>query len=335
MPTIVLSFWHPKGLTNSVIFSYPERNLGATISERRRVKADIAKTMMLSRGRGYYVQVINGLMTYNYIFQISSNWENFKRFIRPNLFDLPPGAGDEIERNSLSAIQDIEVVMVTIVCDQSKDALWIPDPGAEGNTSNLPVIQRKILKNFRQFSKKFRSAREIYKGFYLKDEATLPETERPKIREMHNQLKLWVQDLFEATLQLEETEKPELLRLIAFHTERGIPLFTHDWEAKNEFADQDLFSSLLSGINTILQKSLHRGQMEEIHLSQATLLVAKTEKFPVAFVLVTTKVIPTLRDALRAFAQQFNADFSQYYAAPEDTAAFLPAISLVDQCFPT
>ncbi len=70
-----------------------------------------------------------------------------------------------------------------------------------------------------------------------------------------------------------------------------------------------------------------------IHLSQAILLVAESDTSPIAFVLVMSKVTGKLRGALRIFAQKFEAAFCQFYGAPEDTASFNAAKSLVDECF--
>lgn len=123
-------------------------------------------------------------------------------------------------------------------------------------------------------------------------------------------------------------------RLTVIENSGGIPLFTHSWNPAKELIDPALFSGMLQGISGILQESLQKGNVREIHLDEAVLLLQRNEKMPVTFVLVATKSTPSLREALKAFADQFYTRFSKDLGEIHKTDHFTPAEELVAACFP-
>ncbi len=123
-------------------------------------------------------------------------------------------------------------------------------------------------------------------------------------------------------------------RLTVIENEGGIPLFTHTWNPGKELIDSTLFSSMLQGISGILQESLQKGNVREIHLDEAIMLLQRDEKMPVTCVLVATKSTPSLREALKAFADQFYARFTQQLKDIHRSDTFTPAEELVAACFP-
>ncbi|GAB4307059.1 MAG: hypothetical protein Kow0069_04270 [Promethearchaeota archaeon] len=125
-----------------------------------------------------------------------------------------------------------------------------------------------------------------------------------------------------------------VLRVMAYQTDAGIPLFTHSWTDETKTTDEALFSGVMQGINLIVAQSLGRGNLREIQLERATLIVRKHAELPVAFVLVTTKTSRTLREALDAFAKGFVNQFGQAVRRPYDDGAYSKAEGLVTECFP-
>ncbi len=124
------------------------------------------------------------------------------------------------------------------------------------------------------------------------------------------------------------------LRLTVLDIHSGIPFFQHTWSVGGRLGHEDLYAGMLQGVNAILKESLQRGDVQEIKMAQAVILVHRDEKFPVACTIVATKASRTLRDALKLFANKFNAQFSQFFVNPSYVDVFTPAESLVAECFP-
>lgn len=123
------------------------------------------------------------------------------------------------------------------------------------------------------------------------------------------------------------------LRLAVVETKAGIPLFAHSWRSKEAMIDDDLFSGMLQGISSFVQESLGAGNLREIQLDQAVLLLHRGER-NVTFVLVVTQTSKALREALRLFAAKFFAEFADKLDKPNKVSQFKPASKLVEECFP-
>ncbi len=63
------------------------------------------------------------------------------------------------------------------------------------------------------------------------------------------------------------------LRLTIINTESGIAIFTHDWTKDESLVDNVLFSGMMQGISGILNESLKKGNIKEIILDKANLLI--------------------------------------------------------------
>jgi hypothetical protein len=132
-------------------------------------------------------------------------------------------------------------------------------------------------------------------------------------------------------------KKPQLAFLLPFRvtrltvidTQNGVALFTHIWEHLPNAVDEDLFSGMLQGITGILNEALHKGNLREITLDDATLILNRSEEYNAACILVTTKATPSLRNALRAFAEDFYARFGPHLNSSGEVTPFASAAELV------
>jgi hypothetical protein len=107
---------------------------------------------------------------------------------------------------------------------------------------------------------------------------------------------------------------------------------------RNQMSNEVLFSSMLHGLNAILHEAVNQGNVHEIHLDRALLLLHRFPDSPVLFVLVATKTSSILRKALEFFAREFCR---QYEDAIENLKNgihnlenFKGADQFITKCFP-
>ena len=124
----------------------------------------------------------------------------------------------------------------------------------------------------------------------------------------------------------------KVLRLTAIETKSGISIFSHIWN-KLDTIDEHLLSGVLQSISLILNQALKKGNIREIQLEQATLILRRSEKFSVICVLITTKSSRSLRLALNSFARKFFTKFSQYFSNPHILNNFEAASDLIAEIF--
>lgn len=124
------------------------------------------------------------------------------------------------------------------------------------------------------------------------------------------------------------------IQLSVIDMARGIALFTHNWVKREDLLDEDLFSSMLSGIGMILNEGMKQGDVREIEMDTAKLILKKSEQHHVAFALVASKSTKSLRTSLSSFADNFIEQFSKNFGNQIDTSQFQPAAELVKNCFP-
>ena len=114
----------------------------------------------------------------------------------------------------------------------------------------------------------------------------------------------------------------------------GNSVFSHDWDRKEGLMDDTLFSSLLQAISTILNEAIRKGNVKEIYLDEAVVILKRSQKYPVAYVLITSKSSKSLRHALDSFADKFDTRFSKYFSDMSNLEVFLPAYEFIHECFP-
>jgi len=92
---------------------------------------------------------------------------------------------------------------------------------------------------------------------------------------------------------------------------------------------------MLTGISGILQESLNRGNIREIHLEEAILILKTTDQFPIVLVLVTSNSSRILLEALEMFTKRFISEYSQHLdSSIVNRVVFQQASQLVNECFP-
>lgn len=123
------------------------------------------------------------------------------------------------------------------------------------------------------------------------------------------------------------------IRLTILETRGGIPLFTHTWSQQDQLMNDTIFSGMLHGISTLLNEALHRGNLREISVDNAILIVKRSEEYPIACILVASRASPSLRAAIDAFLNKFTTHFHQYFGNAAEIGRFAQAESLITECF--
>jgi hypothetical protein len=125
------------------------------------------------------------------------------------------------------------------------------------------------------------------------------------------------------------------IRLLIINTVSGVPLFVHDWMENDEqkIIDEALFSEILHGVGILLHEGVGQGDIQEIRLTKAILILQRMETDPIACVLIATNPSPSLRNALKGFTTAFSLQFANDIACCNDTAHFQKAESLIADWF--
>jgi len=122
-------------------------------------------------------------------------------------------------------------------------------------------------------------------------------------------------------------------RLTILSTTSGIAIFDHVWATGQQMPEDGLYGGMLQGISTILQESIGKGNVQEIRLQQATLILNYDEQSRLAFVLISTKPTKTLRQAIDYFTSRFFERFGIVEFNGGDVTRFDDAEELVKECF--
>jgi hypothetical protein len=121
-------------------------------------------------------------------------------------------------------------------------------------------------------------------------------------------------------------------RLVVFETKGGIGLFSHDWADIKE-VEKGFFSMMFQAVGSVLNEILNKGNVRDIHLDEAVLLVQHDKNYPIASVLITSKSSKSLRDSLKNFHDQFISQFSTHFDAFHNLNKFRDAQKIVKQVF--
>lgn len=125
------------------------------------------------------------------------------------------------------------------------------------------------------------------------------------------------------------------VRIATIETQSGLSLFSHDWIKSRQLIDNVLFSGMIQGLCGIMRESLKRGEVKEVHMDNAILLMQRSKKFPLISVLVADKSNRSLRRALNEYSQDFDNRFGEDFKKFQgNVAVFDKAIELVHDNFP-
>jgi len=121
-------------------------------------------------------------------------------------------------------------------------------------------------------------------------------------------------------------------RILVVDTNEGIALFKHDWSELGEI-EENIFSMVLKAVGSVLNEILKKGNIREIQMDRAVLLIQHDKRYPIASVLVTSKSTKSLRYGLRIFNEEFVAKFYHEKIDFHEVSKFKDAHQIVDKIF--
>ncbi|MFX1316371.1 MAG: hypothetical protein ACFE9T_10945 [Promethearchaeota archaeon] len=121
-------------------------------------------------------------------------------------------------------------------------------------------------------------------------------------------------------------------RVLVVDTNTGVAVFKYDW-AKIGEVEENIFSMVLQAIGSILDEVLKKGEVREIQMDRAVLLIQHDKKYPLASVLIASKSSKSLRYGLKLFNDRFISDF--YSGSDEfyEVSRFEDAKKIVENVF--
>jgi hypothetical protein len=121
-------------------------------------------------------------------------------------------------------------------------------------------------------------------------------------------------------------------RILVVNTNEASALFKYDWAKLGE-VEENIFTMVLQAVGSVLDEILKKGEVREIQLDRAVLLIQHNKQYPIASVLVTSRSTKSLRYGLRIFNEQF---ISKFYSNQDDlyeVSRFMEANKLVEVIF--
>ncbi|MFX1426726.1 MAG: hypothetical protein ACFFBE_09765 [Promethearchaeota archaeon] len=121
-------------------------------------------------------------------------------------------------------------------------------------------------------------------------------------------------------------------RVLVVDTNEGIALFKHDWAELGE-VEENIFSMVLQAVGSVLDEILKKGEIREIQMDRAVLLIQHDKNYPIASVLVTSKSTKSLRYGLKIFNDEFIAKYYTNNIDFHEVSKFHDANLIVEKIF--
>jgi len=123
-------------------------------------------------------------------------------------------------------------------------------------------------------------------------------------------------------------------RLTIIDTNGGTPIYNHIWVEDSDKTAEELYSGMLQGIGLILEKTVKKGNVREIILDEAILIINRAENHSIAFILTASEDSRTLRKSLDSFRDEFVEKFEKHFDDKSAVYNFQSANKIVEKNFP-
>jgi hypothetical protein len=122
-------------------------------------------------------------------------------------------------------------------------------------------------------------------------------------------------------------------RLTVIDTKSGIPLFSHTWKSGRDMSDEDLLSGMFQGISQFVKEAMNRGDLEQIALSNAAVIVQQYLPCKIATVMIVSDYSYALKDSIGLFTAKFVEKYARELPSSGNITNLAPAEELVAKYF--
>ena len=121
-------------------------------------------------------------------------------------------------------------------------------------------------------------------------------------------------------------------RILIVDTIESVALFKHDW-AKVGKLEENMFSMMLQAIGSVLDDILKKGEVHEIQMDRAVLLIHHDKTHSIASILISSKSSKSLRYGLKRFNEKFITVFHSDLNDKRKVSRFEETREIVDKVF--
>jgi len=121
-------------------------------------------------------------------------------------------------------------------------------------------------------------------------------------------------------------------RILIVDTNGSIALYKHDWAKVGEL-EENMFSMMLQAIGNVLDDILKKGEVQEIQMDRAVLLIQHDKTHSIASVLIASKSSRSLKYGLKRFNEKFITVFQSSLDGERKIGMFEKTSEIVDKVF--
>ena len=121
-------------------------------------------------------------------------------------------------------------------------------------------------------------------------------------------------------------------RILVVDTNESIALFKYDWAKVGEL-EEKMFSMMLQAIGNVLDDILKKGEVQEIQMDRAVLLIQHDKTYSIASILIASKSCKSLRYGLKRFNEKFVTVFQSNLDDTRIVGGFEETREIVDKVF--
>ena len=121
-------------------------------------------------------------------------------------------------------------------------------------------------------------------------------------------------------------------RILVVDTIASVALFKYDWAKAGE-VEENIFTMMIQAIGSVLEEILKKGDVQEIQMDRAVLLIKHNKENNIASVLITSKFSKSLRYGLKRFNDEFVGRFQRSLENPRKVSDFVEGSKIVEDVF--
>jgi hypothetical protein len=121
-------------------------------------------------------------------------------------------------------------------------------------------------------------------------------------------------------------------RILVVDTNASVALYKYDWAEVGEL-EEKMFSMMLQAIGNVLDDILKKGEVQEIQMDRAVLLIHHDKTCSIASILIATKSSKSLRFGLKRFNEKFISVFQTTLKGERRAGMFEETRDLVANVF--